>query len=85
MTASPDPDATTSMPDASHLPLGSVIASDAMVSPDAIPGSNSDCCSGVAPFMIAFAASTTVEKYGAHNRAAPISSSTMPSSTHVNP
>ena len=35
--------------------------------------------------MIASAASTTVEKYGAHSSTRPISSSTMPSSTNVNP
>ena len=39
-----------------------------MVSPDAMPGSSSPCCSGVPAFMIASAASTTVEKYGAHEQ-----------------
>ncbi len=35
--------------------------------------------------MIALAASTTVEKYGAHSSARPCSSSTIPSSTNVKP
>ena len=73
------------MPAASHLPLGSVNASVAMVSPAAMPGSSLPCCSGVPAFMIASAASTTVEKYGAHSSTRPISSSTMPSSTKVKP
>ena len=73
------------MPAASHLPFGSVNASVAMVSPDAIPGSSLPFCSSVPAFMIASAASTTVEKYGAHSSTRPISSSTMPSSTNVKP
>ena len=73
------------MPDASHRPFGSVNASAAIVSPDAMPGSSSPCWASVPAFMIASAASTTVEKYGAHNRTRPISSSTMPSSTNVKP
>src|SRR6266540_1769838 len=73
------------MPEASHRPLGSVNASAAIVSPDAIPGSSSPSCASDPVFMIAFAASATVEKYGAHNSTRPISSSTMPSSTNVNP
>ena len=73
------------MPDASHLPFGSVNASVAIVSPDAMPGSSSPCCASVPAFMIAFAARHTVEKYGAHSSTRPISSSTMPSSTKVKP
>ena len=73
------------MPDASHFPFGSVNASVAIVSPLAMPGSSAFFWSSVPAFRIASAASTTVEKYGAHSSARPISSSTMPSSTHVNP
>jgi hypothetical protein len=50
------------MPEASHFPLGSVTASVAMVSPDAIPGSSAAACSGVAAFKMALAPRTTVEK-----------------------
>ena len=63
------------------MPDGSVNATVAMVSPLAIPGrydflaASSPDCSRV------LAASTTLEKNGAHSRARPISSSTMPSST----
>ena len=69
------------MPDSSHLPLGSVTASVAIVSPLAMPGrwaffaASSPDCRSVVP------ASTTVEKNGAVNSARPISSRTMPSST----
>ena len=60
MTASPEPDRDhLDAGHVSHLPLGSVIASAAIVSPEAIPGSSSACCPGVAPFMIALAESTT--------------------------
>ena len=65
------------MPDASHLPFGSVNASVAIVSPDAMPGSSSPFWASVPAFMIAFAASTTLEKYGAHSSTRPISSSTI--------
>ncbi len=82
---SPEPLASIVMPDASHLPLGSVNASAATVSPDAMPGSSSPCCASVPAFMIALAARHTVEKYGAHSSTRPISSSTMPSSTNVKP
>ena len=67
------------------MPFGSVKASVAMVSPLAMPGSRDFFWSSVPAFRIASAASTTVEKYGAHSRARPISSSTIPSSTHVKP
>ena len=50
------------MPAASHLPDGSVNASAAIVSPDAIPGSNACFCSSVPAARIAPAASTTEEK-----------------------
>jgi hypothetical protein len=73
------------MPDASHLPLGSVNARAAIVSPAAMPGSSSAFCSSVPALRIAFAARHTVEKYGAHSSTRPISSSTMPSSTNVKP
>ena len=58
------------MPDASHLPFGSVNARVAIVSPDAMPGSSSPFCASVPAFMIASAASTTLEKYGAHSSTA---------------
>ena len=73
------------MPAASHLPLGSVNASVAIVSPLAIGGSSADFCASVPAFRIAFAASTAEEKYGAHSSTRPISSSTMPSSMNVKP
>ena len=56
-----------------------------MVSPDAMPGSSSLFWASVPAFMIASAASTTLEKYGAHSSTRPISSSTIASSTKVNP
>jgi len=71
------------MPLSSHLPLGSVKATVAMVSPLAMPGrcaflaASSPLCSSV------LAASTTVLKNGAHSSARPCSSNTMPSSTNV--
>ncbi len=80
MKPSPLAVASAVMPDSSHLPDGSVKASVAIVSPLAMPGryaflaASSPDCSSV------LAASTTVEKNGAHSSARPISSSTMPSS-----
>ncbi len=50
------------MPAASHLPLGSVKASAAIVSPVAIGGNNADFCASVPAFRIAFAARTADEK-----------------------
>ena len=82
---SPDPFASIVIPEASHLPFGSVNASVAMVSPEAMPGRSWPCWSSVAAFMIALAARHTVEKYGAQSRTRPISSRTMPSSTKLKP
>ena len=81
----PDSEASSVMPAASHLPLGSVNASAAIVSPVAMGGSSADFCASVPAFRIAFAASTADAKYGAHSRTRPISSSTMPSSMNVKP
>src|SRR6476646_4169246 len=78
-------DASIVMPAASHLPEGSVNASAAIVSPDAMPGSNACFSASVPAARIAPAASTTEEKYGAHSSTRPISSSTMPSSMKVKP
>ena len=81
----PDPLASIVTPDASHLPDGSVTASVAIVSPLAMPGR----CAFIAALSPdnnnVLAARTTLEKYGAHNNARPISSSTTPSSTNENP
>jgi len=60
----------------SHPPASSVRATVAMVSPDAMPGRYRSWSSSDPTFMSALAASATVEKYGAHRRAAPISSKT---------
>ena len=81
----PDSVASIVMPVTSHFPFGSVNASVAIVSPLAMPGSSASFCASVPAFRIAFAASTTDEKYGAHSSTRPISSSTMPSSTNVKP
>ena len=69
------------MPASSQRPLSSVKASVAMVSPDAIPGSNSALAASSPEWMRVLAASTTVEKNGAHSSARPISSRTTMSST----
>jgi hypothetical protein len=45
----------------SHLPFGSVKASVAIVSPDAMPGSRSFLAVSSPEWMSVFAASTTVE------------------------
>ncbi len=79
----PLPFASSVMPSASHFPFGSVNARVAIVSPLAMPGSSAAFSSSLPAFRIALAASTTVEKYGAHSSARPCSSSTMPSSTNV--
>ena len=73
------------MPAASQRPFGSARARVAIVSPDAMPGSNVFFWSSVPPLRIALAASATVAKNGAHSSARPISSNTMPSSTKVKP
>jgi len=69
------------MPSASHRPLSSVKARVAIVSPLAMPGSSSFLAASSPECRIVFAASATVEKYGAHSSARPISSSTTTSST----
>ena len=79
----PEPVASIVMPASSHLPDGSVNASVAIVSPLAMPGRSSFLAASSPDCSSVLAASTTVEKYGAHSRARPISSSTMPSSTNV--
>ncbi len=78
---SPSAVAVASMPDSSHRPFGSVKASVAIVSPDAMPGSSAFLAASSPECSSVLAASTTVEKYGAHSRARPISSSTTVSST----
>ena len=65
----------------SHRPVSSVMARVAMVSPEAMPGSRSFLAASSPEVSRALAARATVEKYGAHSRAAPISSSTTMSST----
>ena len=69
----------------SQLPLGSVMASVASRAPLAMSGSKLAFCASVPAFRIAFAASTVVEKYGAHKSARPNSSVTMHSSTMPKP
>ena len=54
----------------------------AAVSPAAMPGRYFFFAAASPELINVCAASTTVEKYGAHNSARPISSSTMPSSTN---
>ena len=78
---SPSSVAVASMPLSSHLPLGSVKARVAIVSPEAMPGRCSFLAASSPECSSVLAASTTVEKYGAHSRARPISSSTTMSST----
>ncbi len=73
------------MPLSSHLPLGSVKASVAIVSPDAMPGRCSFLAASSPECSSAEAASTHELKYGAHSSARPISSSTTVSSTKVKP
>ena len=58
---SPSLVAVASTPDRSHLPLGSVRASVAMVSPEAMPGSSSFLAASSPEWRMAFVASTTVE------------------------
>ena len=66
----PDSVASSVMPAASHLPVGSVNASVAIVSPLAMPGSSADFSSSVPAFRIALAASTAGEVGGAQQDAA---------------
>ena len=73
--------AVASMPLSSHLPLGSVMARVAMVSPEAMPGRMAALAAASSATSRVLVASTTVEKNGAHSRARPISSSTTISST----
>ena len=73
------------MPLSSHLPLGSVKASVAIVSPEAMPGRCSFLAASSPAWSSVLVASTAEEKYGAHSSARPISSSTTVSSTKVKP
>ena len=52
------------------MPLGSVRASVAMVSPEAMPGSSSFLAASSPEWRMAFVASTTVEKKGARQQGA---------------
>ena len=78
--ASPDFVAVALMPCSSQRPFSSVKATVAMVSPEAMPGSRSFLAASSPEWISVLAASTTDEKYGAHRRARPISSSTTMSS-----
>ena len=69
------------IPPKSHRPLSSVRANVPIVSPEAMPGSRYFLASSSPDVSTALAASTTVEKNGAHSSAAPISSRTTISST----
>ena len=60
----------------SQLLAFSTQARVAMVEPSAMPGRRSFCAASSPDSSNAVAASTTVEKYGAHNSDRPISSST---------
>ncbi len=73
------------MPLSSHLPLGSVKATVAIVSPDAMPGRCSFLAASSPAWSSVLVARTAELKYGAHSRARPISSSTTVSSTNVKP
>ncbi|CAB4617984.1 unannotated protein [freshwater metagenome] len=81
----PEPFASMVMPASSQRPDGSVVASVAMVSPLAMPGRYAFFAASSPDCNNAFAARTTLEKYGAHNNARPISSSTTPSSMNEKP
>ena len=59
---SPSGVAVASMPDSSQRPFGSVKASVAMVSPDAMPGSSAFLAASSPEWISVLAASTTVEK-----------------------
>ena len=61
--------------------FSSVKATVAMVAPEAMPGRYLALASSEAAWINVLAASTTVEKNGAHNSARPISSNTTVSST----
>ena len=65
--------------------LPSAAASVAVVRPAAIPGRYRAQAAWSAEASSAWAASTTVAKKGEHSSAAPISSSTTPSSVRPNP
>jgi hypothetical protein len=78
---SPEGVAARVIPSASHRPLSSVKARVPMVSPEAIPGRRYSLALWSPEVRMALAARATVEKNGAHSRAAPISSSTTMSST----
>ena len=78
---SPSLVAVASMPCSSQRPLASVRARVAMVSPEAMPGRSAFLAASSPLWRMVLAASTTVEKYGAHSSARPISSSTTISST----
>jgi hypothetical protein len=70
--------------DAAPRPSGrsaSVKARVAMVSPEAMPGRYAALAASSPECIRCWPASTTVEKYGAHSRRRPISSSTTMSST----
>ena len=69
------------MPLSSHLPLSSVKASVAISSPEAICGRSSFLAASSPACSSVLVARATVEKYGAHSRRRPISSSTTVSST----
>ena len=73
--------ATMVIPSLPQRPLSSVKARVAIVSPAAMPGSSSALASSSPEWMSVLAASTTVEKNGAHNRDRPISSRTTINST----
>ena len=72
-------------PEVSQRPFSSVKARAARMSPAAMGGSSSRFWASSAPLIMAVAAKTMEEKYGAHSSARPISSITMPSSTMPNP
>ena len=71
--------------DMSQAPVSSVNASEAVRSPDAISGRYFFLYSSDAPYSIAFAVKTAVEKYGAQSKDRPISSKTMHCSDKPNP
>ncbi len=78
---SPEPLASRVTPASSQRPDASARATVAMVDPLAIPGRYSFLAASSPDTSSRLAARATLEKYGAHSRARPISSSTTISST----
>ena len=77
----PSAPAVSVTPASSQRPFSSVKATVAIVAPEAMAGRYLALASSEPAWISVLAASTTVEKNGAHSSARPISSSTTVSST----